>query len=436
MRLLVIGLGKVGLPLAAVLASRGHDVVGLDLNPDVVAAVRAGQSPYDETGLQALMSRLPTPIDAVTTADAILSDIYASFIIVPTPSAADGRFSNDAVIAAMQTLGKVLRRQSSYHLATLVSTVMPCSMDDVIRPAIESSSGRSIGDNLGLCYSPEFIALGSVIADLERPDLALIGESDARAGDALEQLKRQICRHESPIRRMNFVNAEVTKLAVNGFVTTRISYANMLSEICERLPGADATTVTEAIACDSRIGKGYLTPALGYGGPCFPRDNAAFAKLAEDVGTTANLAIATANINLRQADRICEIVARHLNRGTVAILGLAYKPLTSVCDESQGILIANALVQKGYQVAVSDPAAKTADLAQLDQAVLRYEDMNVCAQSSDLLIIATAWPDFLELVPASLHRQGAKLPVIDCWRLLANSPLSAHIRRIEIGKGS
>ena len=140
---------------------------------------------------------------------------------------------------------------------------------------------------MGLCYNPEFIALGNVVRDLLNPDFILVGESDSTAGDTLESLYRSTCDNHPPIRRMDLMNAEIAKLALNTYVTTRITYANMLAEICERLPGADVDVVTSAIGLDSRVGTRCLKGATAYGGPCFPRDNLAFAKLARMIGARA-----------------------------------------------------------------------------------------------------------------------------------------------------
>src|SRR6185436_11415889 len=128
------------------------------------------------------------------------------------------------------------------------------------------------GDSLGLCFSPEFIALGTVIRDMLEPDMVLIGESDPRAGAMLEHLYRGVCENDPPFRRMSLVEAELTKLAVNTYVTMKISYANTLAGLCERLPGADVESVTDALGLDTRIGGKYLRGAIAYGGPCFPRD--------------------------------------------------------------------------------------------------------------------------------------------------------------------
>ena len=163
--------------------------------------------------------------------------------------------------------------------------------------ALERHAGRQVGPSLGLCYNPEFIALGSVVRDMLRPDMILIGESDTTAGDILERLYDAACENRPAVQRMNFVNAELTKLAINTFVTTKISYANMLADICERLAGADVDVVTRAVGSDSRIGARYLKGAIGYGGPCFPRDNVAFSALARSLGAQAQLAETTDAIN-------------------------------------------------------------------------------------------------------------------------------------------
>jgi UDPglucose 6-dehydrogenase len=157
---------------------------------------------------------------------------------------------------------------------------------------------------------------------------------------------------------MNFVNAELTKLAVNTYVTMKISFANMLAELCDNLGGADADVVTAALGRETRIGIKYLRGATGYGGPCFPRDTMAFARMARQAGVEANLATATHAINERQLDRMTAIMTQHTSIGErVAVLGLAYKPDTPVIEHAQGVMLANALNYGGWQVVVHDPLA-------------------------------------------------------------------------------
>src|SRR5258705_3032132 len=279
MKLSVVGLGKLGAPLAALFASKGFEVLGTDLSPASVDAINQGRAPVDEPGLQALIDVSRSQLRATTDAAEAVAETDVTFVIVPTPSDSTGRFSNGAVVRAMEAVGDGIRRKNGYHVVSITSTVMPGSTGGEIRDALERHAGRPVGPDLGLCYTPEFIALGSVIRDMLRPDMILIGESDRKAGDVLENLYNRCCDNTPVVRRMNFVNAELAKISVNTFVTTKISYANMLADICDRLPGADVDVVTQAIGTDSRVGSKYLKGALGYGGPRFPRDNFAFAAL-------------------------------------------------------------------------------------------------------------------------------------------------------------
>ena len=236
---------------------------------------------------------------------------------------------------------------------------MPGSCETELVPALERASGRRVGDSLGLCYSPEFIALGNVIRDMLEPDMVLIGESDGRAGDMLERLYAGVCENDPPFRRMSLVNAELTKIAVNTYVTMKISFANTLADLCERLPGADVDAVTDALGLDTRIGGKYLRGAIAFGGPCFPRDNKAFAELARELGTEAPLAEATDSVNEAQTQRLVRIVRSHVEDGeSVGILGLAYKPDTGVVEESPGVALAAGLAEAGgHEINVYDPAA-------------------------------------------------------------------------------
>ena len=158
-----------------------------------------------------------------------------------------------------------------------------------MKPLLEKESGKRCGIDFGLCYSPEFIALGSVLRDFLNPDLLLIGECDARAGERVAAFYREALKIDVPAVRMSPVNAELAKIALNTYVTTKITFANMLAELCEQLPGGDVDAVTQALGLDRRIGAKYLSGALGYGGPCFPRDNTAMARLLEAMGVSSQL---------------------------------------------------------------------------------------------------------------------------------------------------
>jgi len=435
MHVSVVGLGKLGAPLAAVLADRGHTVVGVDRRAEVVDLVNRGATPVEEPGLAALMASNHARLRATTDGAAAAAATEVSVIIVPTPSLPSGLFSTTYVLDAIEQIGCGLRTASGYHLVVVTSTVAPGTMDGDIAPALERASGRTIGSSVGLCYSPEFIALGSVIRDMSNPDFVLIGESDRTAGDLLESLQRTIVGAGTPVRRMNLVNAEVAKIAVNTFVTTKISYANMLSELCEQLPGGDVHVVTEAIGLDKRIGQRFFKAAVGYGGPCFPRDNAAFVAVARERGADADIAAATDVVNRRQVSRVASLVRSQLGGANrrVAILGLSYKPDTNVVEESQGVMLANRLAAEGHSVTVFDPAALENAATFLAASVKSAATIAGCLEAADVAVITVPWPVFRD-IPAVL----AALPkrwriVIVCWRLVDSSQIDSTTTLIHLG---
>jgi len=433
MKLSIIGLGKLGSPMAAVMAHKGNQVVGVDLNPAFVEAIQSGLPPVNEPGLPEMIQANRDRLTATLSYEEAILASDATFIIVPTPSGEDGRFSMRFVLSAAEKIGAALRKKSGWHLVVLSSTVMPGCTGGELLPALEEHSGKKAGVDFGLCYNPEFIALGSVIRDMLRPDMILIGESDARSGKILEDLYTAVCESNPRIQRMNFVNAELTKLSVNTFVTTKISYANMLAQVCDTLPGADVDVVTTAIGCDSRIGQKYLKGALGYGGPCFPRDNVAFSALARAHGVPALLAEATDALNRRQIPRLADaILARLPEGGTVGILGLSYKPDTEVIDESQGVGLARHLLGLGVRVMVYDPAAMQNTRAALNGSVEFASSAAECAGKSDVVAITTAWNEFKQL-GAGAFKPGAT--VLDCWRILSRATLSAEMTVLYLGEG-
>jgi UDPglucose 6-dehydrogenase len=433
MRIAVVGLGKLGAPLGAVLASKGNQVLGVDVNPNAVRLLNEGRAPVNEPGLQELVSVSRDRLTA-TTHVAEAADADVSILLVPTPSDDRGAFSNEHLLAALDEVGRGLAAHDDYHVVVVASTVMPGSCDAEILPALEHASARRVGETLGLCYSPEFIALGNVIRDLLEPDMVLIGESDARAGDVLELLYRGLCENDPPFRRMSLVNAELTKIAVNTYVTMKISYANTLAELCERLPGADVEAVTDALGLDSRIGPKYLRGAIAYGGPCFPRDNKAFGVLARDLGAEPLLADATHSVNAGQNHRLARVVRSRLKAGdAVGILGLAYKPDTGVIDESPGVALARLLGDAGYEVHVYDPVAMDAALHALGGLVHGSASVAELLAQSDLTVIATPWPEFAELPIDAIKREGRPV-VIDCWRMLPDEGYGDAIEIVRLGR--
>jgi UDPglucose 6-dehydrogenase len=436
MQISVIGLGKLGAVLAGVMADRGHQVVGVDVNPASVDAINKGVSPVREPGLDEMIRKNASRLSATGDVGAAISVTDITFIVVPTPSGPDGTFSTQFVLNAIEPIAKALREKSTYHVVVVSSTVMPGSTGGEVLPLLEKVSGKKCGPDFGLCYNPEFIALGSVIRDMSTPDMILIGESDQRAGATLEAVYKTVCPNNPPVARMNFVNAELTKISVNTYVTTKISYANMLAEICEKVPGADSNVVSQAIGLDTRIGRKYLKGAFGYGGPCFPRDNTAFSKFAEMQNVDAALAKATDLINKKQAARLAErILAMAPAGGAVGILGLSYKPDTEVIEESQSIMLARHLTQAGCRVTVYDPAAMNNAKTALGSTVTYAESMEACAAQASVLVIATSWKEFQSLRPEHLRKSEERPIVIDWWGMLPQAEFEKVADYVACGRG-
>ncbi len=436
MRLAVFGLGKLGLCTAACFAARGHQVLGYDLNPNIRQAVAAGECPVPEPGLPELLAeargRLQVCAQPAEAAEA--SDL--SLIIVPTPSQGDGRFSNRAVEAVLAAIGPVLARKRDFHVVDVVSTVMPGSSQKRFWPQLEQLSGKRCGRDFGLAYNPEFIALGSVIANFLNPDLVLVGASDGRTGELLRQLYLSTCDNEPHIAVMSLINAEIAKLSLNCYITMKISFANELAGLCERVPGADVDEVTRALGADSRIGAKYLKGGLGFGGPCFPRDNLAFQAFAREFGWTPRLSPQVVAVNEAQTARLSGIIRRAVPApGPVALLGLSYKPDTHVVEESPGLKLAQALVAAGYAVRVHDPAALAEARHFLGDAVSYWEDPVVAVEGAEAVALLTRWPQYADLPWECLGGNNGTRPLLlDSWRLLKGKPLP-HFHYRALGTG-
>src|SRR5215468_4430114 len=388
MKACVIGLGKLGSPLAACLAARGLTVLGVDNDPRKVEAINQQKPPVHEPGLGELLGQTAGRLTAVTDVEDAVRRSDITFIVVSTPSDPAGGFSLRYVEPVCQGIGQALAVKSEYHVVCLTSTVMPGTTGGAVRELLEKVSGKRVGADFGLCYSPEFIALGSVIRDFLNPDMLLIGESDKHAGDFLQSLYAQVCENKPSLARMSFVNAEITKLAVNTYVTTKISYANMLARICEQLSGANVDVITAALGLDTRIGPKYLKGAVSYGGPCFPRDNLALAQLAQQLGVPSDLAQTVDRFNRAQISWLADLV-QHRTQDTAGILGLTYKAGTDVVEEAAGFLLAKELACRGVKVMAFDPAYGA------NSPRVSYENLpfaanaTECIDSTDVVVLQT-----------------------------------------------
>jgi UDPglucose 6-dehydrogenase len=387
-----------------------------------------------ETGLDELVAAHRHRLRATLSHEEAILESDLTFVIVPTPSDEQGAFSLQYAAWAFREIGAALAKKRGYHNVVLTSTVLPGATRHGLLPILEEAAGKRCGPDFGLCYSPEFIALGSVIHDFLHPDFTLIGEYDERAGRQLEACYRAIMANDPPCQRMSLENAELAKIAVNSFVTMKITFANMLADLCERLPGGDVDVVSAALGRDSRIGRKYLTGALGYGGPCFPRDNVALAYVARALDSRAALPETTDQSNRALAEQVVARLRPLIQGGTtVAVLGLAYKPFSVVVEESQGIYLANALSRAGARIVAHDPLAGAAASAELHGQVVVLDSVRECLAQADVVLVTTPDPAFQQVTAADFADRTAEVMVIDFWRVLKHLRDVPGVRYVPVG---
>lgn len=421
-RISVIGLGRLGLPLAVVLARRGFNVVGVDIDPNVIDSVKKCKPLIYEPGLEGMMREVKTRLAVTDNLQLGVETTGASIILVPTPSNPKGDFSLSYVLKVCEGIGKALYEKEEYHLVVVGSTVMPGACDGEIRGVLEKESGKQIGD-FGLCYCPEFVMLGNVIEGFLAPDFVLIGASDPLASSVMGEIYKRLCLNDPPVATTNLINAEIAKVALNCYVTTKITFANQLAEYCEGVQGADVDVITGAIGLDSRIGKKYLRGATAYSGPCFPRDARSLIYAAKSVGVDLPLVETVDMLNRWQIERLARMVRSHATRiqaTKIGVLGLAYKPGTNLVEESAGASLVEKL-RFPVDVIAFDP------MVAIGQSVRTAQ---ICADISDIIVITTPWAEFKEV---KFHTRQV---VIDCWRILDRKRVEgAGAEYISIGVG-
>lgn len=415
----VIGLGKLGSPIAASFASRGFTTIGLDVNPKFVEALAHGRAPVVETGLQELIDKHKASLTATTDWNTAIMGSDASFIIVPTPSEPQGGFSNKFVVAACESIGAVLKNKKEFHLVVIVSTMMPGSSKKEIIPALERTSGKKAGKDFGYCYGATLLALGSVVNDFLKPEVIMIGGVDARSSDALEAIYREVLVSTPVYHKVTPTEAELAKIGINTFITTKISFANMLGMIADSMEDVDVRNVTKIIGSDSRIGAKYFKSGGAYGGPCFPRDNRALAYSAKLAKVETFIPQATDATNKQYiahlGAKVQTALAKMKPGASVGVVGIAYKPDTDVVEEATGLHLAHHLVGKGIPVIVYDPIAGGSAKKAFGDSVQHADSLKACLASSHVVVLTNPYKNlFAEIDPALIKGKT----IIDCWGVL------------------
>lgn len=361
MRLAIFGLGYVGTVSAACLAQLGHTVVGVDVNAAKVDQVNDGQSPIHEPSVATLIAtavqnqRLWATLSAV---DAV-SQADASLICVGTPSLPNGDVDLQSLDRVCEEIGAALARFDRYHVVVVRSTVPPGVIESHVVPLLETTSGRRVGPEIGLCANPEFLREGSVVEDFLHPPFTLIGEFDSRAGDVLEEVYRRL---DAPVHRTDLGTALMVKYASNVFHALKISFANEVGNLCQRLK-IDSHRVMEIFCADRRlnISPAYLRPGYAYGGSCLPKDLRAMVFLARHQDLELPVMEAIARSNARQAQRGVELVLA-TGKKRVGVMGLTFKDGTDDLRESPMVYLVETLLGKGCELKVYDPDISLAHL--------------------------------------------------------------------------
>lgn len=388
----VVGLGKLGTPLALLIAQAGHRVTGIDVDISRVASLSAKNIPDSEPGVQALLKNKELELEFDSDFNK-LSESDVIYVIVPTPSLDSGYFSNDYVISALELIGAALSKSAKNQEVVVVSTVMPGSTRGILSESLHKNIQKDYRKNKKILYSPEFIALGSVIHNLRHPDIILVGAENIQDAVRHVEITTSIAENSPEVKLLGIEEAELVKLAINTFITMKITFANFIGEIARNSLNIDGAKVCESIGKDSRIGGKYLSPGLGFGGPCFPRDNRAFSAYSASLNLDASLAKATEKINRALPTSIARwIRSKYPTDQKIAILGLTYKENSEVTEESQSISLANELSGLGYKIVAHDPLL-TRKPTNLKEGVFFSNELNEIYQC-DIALKTINWESY------------------------------------------
>ena len=394
MNLAVIGTGYVGLVSGTCFAEMGNNVICVDNNKDKLAKLNNGQVTIYEPGLELLYQRnfnqkrlsfTDNLKEAVDFAEAI-------FLCLPTPQGEDGSADLTHVMEIAEKIGDLLRDNKDYKLIVNKSTV-PVGTVEKVKEILTNKGVKEFD----VASNPEFLREGFAVDDFMKPDRIVIGAESERAFKLLRNLYEPFVRQGNPIIEMDIKSAEVTKYAANSYLATRITFMNELANFCEK-SGANIDLVRKGMGSDTRIGKRFLFPGVGYGGSCFPKDVNALIKTSIDFGSELKLLTLVDKINKEQRLRFFTKILNHFNgdlKGKkFAVWGLAFKPNTDDMREAPSVPVINLLLESGVRVKAFDPASMENAKFYLDNKIDYAQNMYDALPESDALIIFTEWNEF------------------------------------------
>jgi GDP-mannose 6-dehydrogenase len=350
----IFGLGYVGSVSAACLAAAGHRVFGVDVDARKLDMIRRGHAPVKEPGLDELLGRVVASGQITVTSEtaATVQSCDVSIVCVGTPSRRNGSLDSTYLERVVEDIGHALSGGTDYHVVVIRSTLLPGVLATRLVPLLERSSGRRVGESIGLCVNPEFLREGTAITDFEKPPFTVVGEVDSRAGDALLRIYSHL---NAPVHRMLPDEASMIKYASNSFHAVKVAFANEIGALCQPL-GIDGQRVMR-VFCEDRelnISPKYLRPGFGFGGSCLPKDLRAITYLAKELDVMTPMLSSVMSSNDAHIQRVVDIVLDQAKR-RVGLVGLSFKVGSDDLRESPFVRLAEALIGKGIPLRVYDP---------------------------------------------------------------------------------
>lgn len=416
MKICMIGAGYVGLVSAACFSDFGWTVNCVDNDPNRLAALKAGQSPIYEPGLEALMERNVKAGRLVFTDDLKTSVANADvvFLAVGTPMRrGDGYADLSYVFSAVEETAQYL---DGFTVITTKSTV-PVGTSREIERRLKAKRPDA---DVAVCSNPEFLREGSAIQDFTHPDRVLVGTDDPRARDVMERLYKPLALRGSPVMFVERESAELAKYAANAFLALKISFINEIADVCEAV-GADVQEVASAIGRDRRIGDKFLHPGPGYGGSCFPKDVSALVRTAREARAPVSIIEQVERVNherkLAMAVRIEAAAGGSVRGKTVAILGVTFKPNTDDMRDAPSLLIVPMLQERGATVRACDPQGRKQAEPMLP-GVTWCESADEAATGADVLVIVTEWNEYRALNLEAIKSRMSGSTIVDLRNVL------------------
>ena len=396
MKIAIVGTGYVGLVTGTCFAEIGVDVTCVDTNIKKIKALEEGVIPIYEPGLEEMVLRNTKSgrLKFTTSLESCLNDVEVIFSAVGTPPDEDGSADLSYVLAVARTIGQNMNK---YKLVVTKSTV-PVGTAQKVRNVIQKElDQRGVTIEFDVASNPEFLKEGNAISDFMSPDRVVVGVESERAKKIMSKLYKPFLLNNFRVIFMDIPSAEMTKYAANSMLATRISFMNDIANLCE-LVGADVNMVRSGIGSDTRIGRKFLYPGIGYGGSCFPKDVKALIKTAEQNGYDMRVLRAVEEVNEIQKSALFEKLLKLFNNKlkdkTIAIWGLAFKPETDDMREAPALVLIDKLRQAGCKIRVYDPAAMEECKRRIGDSVYYAHDMYDAVLDADVLMLVTEWKEF------------------------------------------